>query len=180
MLYFLEHASPKTPMDNMNPFRQLKSSKEVWDTFKQESTPAEFSTTELIWEIYESRNELFQNKTDKLRHLAATLSSKIPFDGLDTRDITWESLHATSLTVRVCHAIRFLPSTKKDESLKVTLAEIATTAVTTCVDNLEIKRNMCTARSDDDTLTRLSDSIVEDVTYMQPMKELVHLFEGCV
>jgi hypothetical protein len=82
--------------------------------------------------------------------------------------------------VRVCRALRFLPSTKKDESLKATLAEIATTALTTCVDNLEIKRNMCTTRSDNDTLTRLSDSIVEDVAYMRPMNELVHLFEGCV
>jgi hypothetical protein len=175
MLYFLEHASPKAPMDNMNPFRQLKSSKEIWDTFKQETTSAEFSTTELIWEIYESRNELFQNKTDKLQHLAATLSSHIPFDGLDTRDITWESLHATLLTVRVCHALRFLPSAKKDESLKSTLAEIATAALTTCVDKLEIKKNMCAARSDIDTLTRLSDSIVEDVVYMRPMKQMVHL-----
>src|SRR5271154_5376192 len=126
MLYLLEHASPKTPMDNNDVFRRLNSSKEIWDTFKQETTLAEFSTTELIWEIYESRNELFQNKTNKLQHLATTLSSQIPFSGLDTRDITWESLHATLLTVRVCHALRFIPSTKKDEFLKSTLAEIAT------------------------------------------------------
>jgi len=185
-MYLLEHASPKTPMDNMDSFRRLKSSKAVWDTFCKETTPAEYTATELIWEIYEARSELYQGKTDKVRQLATTLSTKLPFNGLDTRDITWESLHVTLLTVRVCHALRYLHpmlSSKKDEMLKSALVDTASRILTACVDKLEIKRNMCTARSDNATLTRLSDSIVEDVGYMQPMKQLVTpLFccEGCV
>jgi hypothetical protein len=45
-------------------------------------------------------------------------------------------------------------------------------ALTTCIDTLELKKNTCEARLDDDTFKRLSDSLL-DVEYMQPMKQLV-------
>jgi hypothetical protein len=182
MMYFLEHASPKAVMDNMDAFRQLRSSKEVWETFKRETTSAEFATVEMIWEIYLARLGLHQSKTDLIQTLSTTLAHKIPLNGLETRDITWESLHSTLLTVRVCLTLKYLLTSvppRKDDSLKSSLAVIAETAVaalTTCVEKLEIKRNMCTARSDDDTLNRLSNSVIEDVAYMQSMKQLVRPF----
>ena len=82
----------------MDTFRSMRLSNEVWNTFKQETTPAEFATTELIWEVYECRSEL---SSDRLQILADSLGERIPFDGLDTNDVSWETLHATLLTVRV-------------------------------------------------------------------------------
>ena len=82
----------------MDTFRSMRSSNEVWNTFKQETTPAEFATTELIWEVYECRSE---PSSDRLQILADSLGERIPFDGLDANDVSWETLHATLLTVRV-------------------------------------------------------------------------------
>lgn len=97
MLYFLEHQSDE-PIDRMDSFRSMKLSEEVWNTFKQQTTPAEFATTELIWEIYECQS---QTNSDRIKILAKSLGGRIPFNGLDANDISWEALHATLLTVRV-------------------------------------------------------------------------------
>jgi hypothetical protein len=98
MLYFLEHQSDESSMDKMDTFRSIRSSNELWNTFKQETTPAEFATTELIWEVYECRS---QTSPDRIQTLADSLGERIPFDGLDASDVSWEGLHATLLTVRV-------------------------------------------------------------------------------
>lgn len=98
MLYFLEHQSDESPMDKMDTFRSMRSSNELWNTFKQETTPAEFATTELIWEVYECRS---QTSLDRIQILADSLGGRIPFDGLDANDVSWETLHATLLTLRV-------------------------------------------------------------------------------
>ena len=98
MLYYLEHQPPESPNDNMDAFRSLRDSKEVWNAFKQESTPAEYATVELIWEAYECRCQL---TSDKVQILAESLPERISFDGLEADDISWEPLHATLLTVRV-------------------------------------------------------------------------------
>ena len=82
-------------MDN---FRSLRSSEEVWNTFKQETTSAEFATTELVWEIYECRSHA---SLDRMQMLADSLGEKIPFKGLNANDVSWEVLHATLLTLRV-------------------------------------------------------------------------------
>lgn len=103
MLYFLEHRSDE-PIDRMDTFRSMRSSKEVWNTFKQETTPAEFATTELIWEIYECQT---QTNSDRIQILADTLGERIPFNGLDVSDISWEALHAILLTVRVNNPFHF-------------------------------------------------------------------------
>jgi hypothetical protein len=47
------------------------------------------------------------------------------------------------------------------------------TAMTTCIDNLDIKLTTCSQRLNDDTLKRLIDSILGNQEYMLPLKELV-------
>jgi hypothetical protein len=102
MIYFLEHrVSESAAPDNIGNFRQLRSSAETWNLFKQETTPAEFAAMELIWELYEAHIEVRNSKTDKLRALSRTLKTKLAFEGLDTKDVSWEVIHATVLTVQV-------------------------------------------------------------------------------
>ena len=100
MLQLLEHHS-ESPVDNMDDFRKLRSSNEVWNTFKQESTPTEIATVELMWDVYECRCEIAQGKSERLQILAENLHKRIPFDGLDSNDISWEALHVAMLTSRV-------------------------------------------------------------------------------
>lgn len=95
---FLEHQFD-SPFDGMEDLRN--GSNQVWKAFKLESTPAEFATMELIWEAFECRSDIVQGNWDKLQILAISLDKRIPFDGLDANDISWEALHATLLTVRV-------------------------------------------------------------------------------
>jgi len=85
----------------MDAFRSLRCSAEIWESFKQETTPAEFGAMEILWEVYECRSEVVQGKGDKLQKLAESLDQMIPFDGLETKYMTWEALHAALLTVRV-------------------------------------------------------------------------------
>ena len=56
---------------------------------------------ELIWELYEAHIEVLHSKTEKLRAFSETLKTKIAFGGLDTKDVSWEVLHATVLTLQV-------------------------------------------------------------------------------
>lgn len=63
----------------------------------------------------------------------------------------------------------------KSEITKI--SDTIITALTTCVDKLEIKLATCSARLSDDTLTRLTDSLLDNQEYMQPIKELVILFQ---
>lgn len=91
-------------MDKMDTFRSMRSSNELWNTFKQETTPAEFATTELIWEVYECRS---QANLDRIQILADTLEGRIPLDGLDANDVSWEALHATLLTLRVSASFHY-------------------------------------------------------------------------
>jgi hypothetical protein len=100
MLQFLGH-KPDSPVDNMEDFRKLRSSNEIWNTFKQESTPTEIAAMELMWDIYECRCEIAQGKSEKLEILAENLHKRIPFNGLDSNDISWEALHVATLTSRV-------------------------------------------------------------------------------
>jgi hypothetical protein len=101
MLGFVDNRSLEFPMDNMDTFRSLRFSNEVWNKFQEESTSAEFALMELIWEIYECRCEIVHGTSNKLQLLAKNLSERVPFDGLDANDISWDPLHATLLTVRV-------------------------------------------------------------------------------
>ena len=100
MLQLLEQP-PDSPKDAMDDFRKLISSDEIWNAFKNEATSAEFQSVELIWDVYECRREIDQGKSDKLQILGDNLHERIPFDGLDVNDVSWEVLHATLLTVRV-------------------------------------------------------------------------------
>jgi hypothetical protein len=102
MIYFFEHrVSRSSALDNIEHFRQLRSSAETWNVFKQETTPDEFAAMELLWELSEARIDVLHSKTEKLRAFPGTLKKKIPFGGLDTKDISWEAIHATVLTLQV-------------------------------------------------------------------------------
>jgi len=46
-------------------------------------------------------------------------------------------------------------------------------ALTTCVDKLEIKENTCAAMIEEETFARLNASLIEEAAYMQPMNEIV-------
>jgi hypothetical protein len=102
MIYFLEPGvSQSAALDNIEDFRRLRSSAETWNVFKQETTPAEFAAMELIWEFYEAYLEVRNGNTDKLRAFSETLKIDIAFEGLDTKDVSWEMIHTTVLTVQV-------------------------------------------------------------------------------
>ena len=190
LLNLQHHQSSASPMDNMDAFRSLRSSERVWEEFRRESTTAEFTTMELIWDVYECQYDIVQGKAEKLQTLADKLSERIPFDGLEASDVTWEVLHATLLTVRVCgidepsngqacQAVNCLVSicrSMKDQNVRsaaTKITEALKTALTACIERLEIKLSTCTARSSDETLERLVDSICDKDGYMQPMAELV-------
>lgn len=86
-------------------FEELKTLRsEAWETFKKETTSAEVSTIELLWDIHECQAEVSQGKTEKLQTLAKDLSKRIPFDGIDANDVTWEILHSSLLLAKVVPA----------------------------------------------------------------------------
>jgi hypothetical protein len=85
----------------MEKLEALKLSEEAWVAFKKETTVAESTAMEIIWEVYESRSDIIQGKPEKLQKLAENLKNTVPFEGLEVNDITWEALHATSLTIWV-------------------------------------------------------------------------------
>ena len=47
-------------------------------------------------------------------------------------------------------------------------------ALNNCIEKLEIKRNICRARSTGETLKRLSDNIITEVDYMCALNDLVN------
>jgi hypothetical protein len=104
MLYILEN-TPQMRVEDMEKFNSARPSKELWDTFRNESTSAEFVTMEIIQEAYDCRSDLIQNKFDKLKTLSEGLKDRIPFE-CQVDDITWEIFHTTLLTERVI--LRFL------------------------------------------------------------------------
>jgi len=101
MLWSLQREPLDIPVESMETFRAMRSSKEVWDAFKQETTPAEFGMVEIISEVYECKSDIIQGRTEKLQSLAGSLAKRIPFGGLGLNDLTWEALHATVITIRV-------------------------------------------------------------------------------
>lgn len=88
-------------LDNLECFRLLRSSDEIWNAFRLETTAAEFAMMELFWENYESHVDVLNGTTDKLLELSETLKNKIPLNGLDTKDVSWEAVHATVTTLQV-------------------------------------------------------------------------------
>ena len=54
------------------------------------------------------------------------------------------------------------------------IVDIVIEALNTCIDKLEVKKNICGARSKGETLKRLTDNIIGDVDYMSPLKDLVN------
>lgn len=79
----------------------MRASKEQWETFKNETTSEEFSSMELLCEIFACREGIIEQKNYDLDLLTETLNTSIPFSGLDSNDITWEILHAAWLIVQV-------------------------------------------------------------------------------
>ena len=69
-------------------------------------------------------------------------------------------------------------TSKKDASLisaATKLTEVVIVALNTCIDKLEIKKNICAARSKGETLKRLTDNIISEVDYMCALKDFVNL-----
>jgi hypothetical protein len=67
-------------------------------------------------------------------------------------------------------------TSKKDASLissATKLTEVVIYALNTCIEKLEIKKNICTARSKGETLKRLTDNIISEVDYMCALKDSV-------
>ena len=67
----------------------------------------------------------------------------------------------------------------KNEASKPTVKafiDVIVKALTESIEKLEIKKNMCESRLGDETLTRLTESIVDNIEYMHPINELVCLF----
>jgi predicted DNA-binding ribbon-helix-helix protein len=88
-------------LESLESFRLLKLSDETWNSVKQETTAAEFTMAELIWELYESHVDVLNGATDKLLGLSEILKNKLPLEGLDTKDVSWEAVHATVTTLQV-------------------------------------------------------------------------------
>ena len=74
---------------------------ERWEGLKQEMTSAEFGAIEVARRVYECRREIISGKFERLEEFVETLEQWIPLEGLHTKDVTWENVHATLLTVRV-------------------------------------------------------------------------------
>ena len=53
------------------------------------------------------------------------------------------------------------------------IVDIVTMALNTTLEKLEVKLNICAARSKGETLKRLTDNIIGGVDYMSPLKDLV-------
>lgn len=88
-------------LDSLESFRLLRLSDETWNAVKQETTAAELAMTELIWEIYNSHLDVLNGSTDRLLRLSEILKTKLPLEGLDTEDVSWEAVHATVTTLQV-------------------------------------------------------------------------------
>ena len=89
------------PVDSMESFRILKESENSWSAFKLETTPAEYESIELLWDIYQSNLEVVKGGAHKLQALAADLNSRIPLKGSDANEVTWAFLHGTLVTAQV-------------------------------------------------------------------------------
>jgi hypothetical protein len=94
--YHIEHRDESVNMDEL---RVLRSNS--WEVFKEETTPAEFTAIDLLWEVYECQTEVLQGKTEKLKVLEESLPERIPFDGIDMNDMTWDIPHSSLLTAQV-------------------------------------------------------------------------------
>ena len=79
----------------------MRASKEQWEMFRNETTSEEFSSMELLCEIFACREGIVGQGNYDLDLLTETLNTSIPFSGLDSNDITWETLHAAWLTAQV-------------------------------------------------------------------------------
>jgi hypothetical protein len=93
-------------IEDIEKFKLLRSSKEDWEIFKNESTEAEFVTMEIIQEAFECQSDMVHDNFDKLKVLSEELKDRIPFES-QLEDVTWEALHTALLTERVWFIVVF-------------------------------------------------------------------------
>jgi hypothetical protein len=53
------------------------------------------------------------------------------------------------------------------------IIQVQIEVLNTCIEKLEIKKNMCGARSKGETLKRLTDNIISEIDYMNALKDIV-------
>ena len=106
LLYQLDNNSilhtSDAPLKAMEAFETMGSSNEIWEELKEESTLAEFQTMRVIWDVYQCRKDLLQDKFERLQKLVILLGEIFPlYRGEASNDAPCEIIHASFLTVRV-------------------------------------------------------------------------------
>jgi hypothetical protein len=94
-------------IDTMEGFRTLRASKDVWDSFKAESTTVEVAMLEVLWEVYQCHLEVIESNPDRLGLVTNILSTRKSI-GSDQDDMTWRTLHDLLLNIRVIHLSSYL------------------------------------------------------------------------
>jgi hypothetical protein len=132
---------------------------------------------EILWDVYEFQTGVFPGKMEKLEMLAENLSKVIPFEGIDANDMTWENLHTASLSTKACRFLSVLVSTSLLErdtlSTATKIMDTVVAALSSCVEILEGRKNLCSVRAKPEPMSRLINAIVDERGYMLPLKAFV-------